>query len=70
MQSAMKDPSAVLEFTLGESIADAKPGADGVVAEVVRPTTTFGVEFSKAELQTLLEKLDRVQSQLDSLSSR
>jgi hypothetical protein len=59
-QEASKAPSAVLEFALS------RPDASGDAAH----HSAFPVEFSKAELQGLLEKLDRVQSQLDSLSAR
>ncbi len=60
-QEVSKDPSAVLDFTLGLS-AD----GDGTAGS----RNSFAVEFSKSELQALLEKLDRVQSQLDALGTR
>ncbi len=50
----------MLEFSLS------RPDAGGDLVH----HSAFPVEFSKAELQGLLEKLDRVQSQLDSLSAK
>ena len=55
------DPSAVLDFTLG--LSDGTSVGSGA-------KESFAVEFSKAELHSLLEKLDRVQAQLDALSAR
>ena len=52
----------MLDFTLGASDGAGRGGGGA--------TSTFAVEFSKSELQALLEKLDRVQAQLDALNAR
>ena len=76
MQRAGHETSALMEFCVGEGgTATASASASAASSSDEKATAPafsdkFTIELSKTELQSLLEKLDRVQSQLDSLSSR
>lgn len=59
--TAEKQSTAVFDFSL---VAERPSGAVG--SSVAK---NFSVEFSRGELLTLFEKLDRVQQQIDALSS-
>ena len=58
VQRAGHEPSALMEFGVSHDLSTSEA------------PQKFTVELSKTELAALLEKLDRVQSQLDALSSR
>lgn len=58
------EASALMEFKVRDDTA--VDGTKGGAA----PLDAFTVELSKTELQGLLEKLDRVQSQLDALAPK
>jgi hypothetical protein len=64
LQKKGHEASALMEF----KVRDATAG-DGMAGEAP-PLDAFTIELSKTELQGLLEKLDRVQAQLDALAPK
>ena len=61
--TAIKETTGVLEFAVSQE----KPAPFG--ATTTTATDSFSVEFNRGELVEFLSKLDKIQQQIDSLSS-